>query len=40
MAYYALMEEYRGQTVGKMLFGIRVVREEGAACRGSRRRPW
>ena len=29
MAYYALMEGYRGQTVGKMLFGIRVVREDG-----------
>ncbi len=28
MAYYALMEGYRGQTVGKMLFGIRVVRED------------
>ena len=29
MAYYALMEGYRGQTVGKMLLGIRVVREDG-----------
>jgi uncharacterized RDD family membrane protein YckC len=29
MAYYTLMEGYRGQTVGKMLFGIRVVREDG-----------
>jgi len=29
MAYYALMEGYRGQTLGKMLFGIRVVREDG-----------
>ena len=29
MAYYALLEGYRGQTVGKMLFGIKVVREEG-----------
>ena len=34
MAYYALMEGYRGQTVGKMLFGIRVVREEGGGVPG------
>jgi uncharacterized RDD family membrane protein YckC len=34
MAYYALMEGYRGQTVGKMLFGIRVVREDGGGVPG------
>ena len=34
MAYYALMEGYRGQTVGKMLLGIRVVREEGGGVPG------
>jgi uncharacterized RDD family membrane protein YckC len=34
MAYYALMEGYRGQTVGKMLFGIRVVREDGGGAPG------
>jgi hypothetical protein len=34
MAYYALMEGYRGQTVGKMLFGIRVVREDGGGMPG------
>ena len=34
MAYYALMEGYCGQTVGKMLFGIRVVREEGGGVPG------
>lgn len=28
MAYYAIMEGYRGQTAGKMLLGIRVVRED------------
>ncbi len=27
-AYYILMEGYLGQTVGKMLFGIKVVRED------------
>jgi uncharacterized RDD family membrane protein YckC len=27
-AYYALLEGYLGQTVGKMLFGIKVVRED------------
>lgn len=26
--YYVLMEGYLGQTIGKMLFGIRVVRED------------
>lgn len=26
--YYVLMEAYLGQTIGKMFFGIRVVREE------------
>ena len=34
MAYYALMEGYRGQTVGKMLLGIRVVREDGGGVPG------
>ncbi len=34
MAYYALMEGYRGQTLGKMLFGIRVVREDGGGVPG------
>jgi uncharacterized RDD family membrane protein YckC len=28
MAYYILLEGYRGQTLGKMLFGIMVVRED------------
>ena len=28
MAYYVLMEGYLGQTVGKMLSGIKVVRED------------
>ncbi len=28
MAYYILMEGYLGQTVGKMLLGIKVVRED------------
>jgi uncharacterized RDD family membrane protein YckC len=28
MTYYSLMEGYRGRTVGKMLLGIRVVRED------------
>jgi uncharacterized RDD family membrane protein YckC len=27
LAYYSLMEGYLGQTVGKMLLGIKVVRE-------------
>lgn len=27
-AYYTLLEGYRGQTVGKMLLGIKVVRED------------
>lgn len=27
-AYYPLLEGYRGQTVGKMLLGIKVVRED------------
>jgi uncharacterized RDD family membrane protein YckC len=34
MAYYALMEGYRGQTLGKMLLGIRVVREDGGGVPG------
>jgi uncharacterized RDD family membrane protein YckC len=34
MACYALMEGYRGQAVGKMLFGIRVVREDGGGVPG------
>ena len=34
MAYYALMEGYRGQTVGKMMLGIRVVREDGGGVPG------
>ena len=28
MAYYILMEGYLGQTVGKMLLGIKVIRED------------
>ncbi len=34
MAYYAIMEGYRGQTVGKMLLGIRVVREDNGGAPG------
>jgi len=35
-AYYILMEGYLGQTVGKMLLGIKVVREENGAVPGLR----
>ena len=35
IGYYALPEGYRGQTVGKMLFGLEVIREEN----GRRSRP-
>jgi len=34
--YYVLMEGYLGQTVGKMLFGIRVVRESDGGRPGLR----
>jgi uncharacterized RDD family membrane protein YckC len=34
MAYYILMEGYLGQTVGKMLLGIKVVREDSAEVPG------
>ncbi len=37
MAYYAIMEGYRGQTVGKMLLGIRVVREDTGGAPGLKR---
>jgi uncharacterized RDD family membrane protein YckC len=33
-AYYILMEGYLGQTVGKMLLGIRVVREDNGGVPG------
>ena len=33
-AYYALMEGYLGQTVGKMLLGIKVVREDNGGVPG------
>ena len=33
-AYYTLMEGYLGQTVGKMLLGIRVVREDAGGVPG------
>jgi uncharacterized RDD family membrane protein YckC len=35
-AYYILMEGYLGQTVGKMLLGIKVVQEENGAVPGLR----
>jgi uncharacterized RDD family membrane protein YckC len=35
-AYYILMEGYLGQTVGKMLLGIKVVREENGGEPGLR----
>ena len=34
IAYYVLMEGYLGQTVGKMLLGIKVVREDGGEVPG------
>jgi uncharacterized RDD family membrane protein YckC len=34
VAYYVLMEGYLGQTVGKMLLGIKVVREDTGAVPG------
>lgn len=34
--YYTLMEGYLGQTVGKMLFGIKVVREDTGEVPGIR----
>ena len=34
LGYYALLEGYRGQTVGKMLFGLEVVREDTGAVPG------
>lgn len=34
IGYYTLLEGYRGQTVGKMLFGLEVVREETGAVPG------
>ena len=34
IGYYALLEGYRGQTVGKMLFGLEVVREDTGAVPG------
>ncbi len=34
MAYYILMEGYLGQTVGKMLLGIKVVREDSGEVPG------
>jgi uncharacterized RDD family membrane protein YckC len=33
-AYYTLLEGYLGQTVGKMLFGIKVVREDSRGVPG------
>jgi uncharacterized RDD family membrane protein YckC len=33
-AYYLLLEGYLGQTVGKMLFGIKVVREDNGGVPG------
>src|SRR5829696_6085759 len=33
-AYYALLEGYLGQTVGKMLLGIKVVREDNGEVPG------
>ncbi len=36
MAYYILMEGYLGQTVGKMLLGIKVVREDTGEVPGIR----
>src|ERR671917_846627 len=33
-AYYILMEGYLGQTVGKMLLGIRVIREDNGGVPG------
>jgi uncharacterized RDD family membrane protein YckC len=33
-AYYLLLEGYLGQTVGKMLFGIKVVREDNGEVPG------
>lgn len=33
-AYFALMEGYRGQTVGKMLLGIKVIREDSGEVPG------
>jgi uncharacterized RDD family membrane protein YckC len=34
LAYYILLEGYRGQTVGKMLLGIKVVREDADGAPG------
>jgi uncharacterized RDD family membrane protein YckC len=34
IGYYALLEGYRGQTFGKMLFGLEVIREETGAVPG------
>jgi uncharacterized RDD family membrane protein YckC len=33
-AYFTLMEGYRGQTVGKMLLGIKVIREDNGEVPG------
>jgi uncharacterized RDD family membrane protein YckC len=33
-AYFSLMEGYRGQTVGKMLLGIKVIREDNGEVPG------
>jgi uncharacterized RDD family membrane protein YckC len=34
LGYYALLEGYRGQTVGKILFGLEVIREDTGAVPG------
>lgn len=34
LGYYALLEGYRGQTIGKMIFGLKVVREDTGAVPG------
>lgn len=34
IGYYALLEGYRGQTVGKMLFGLEVIRDDTGAVPG------
>ena len=36
LAYYILLEGYLGQTVGKMLLGIKVVREDAGGAPGLR----
>jgi len=30
--YFILLEGYKGQTVGKMITGIKVVKEDGSSC--------